>query len=220
MSLVVVLCVARFPCDTTFAFTDISQRNLDMVRQLCQRDLDHNQVSIRIAATTDRREALKDAEAKIAAAGRGDKAALKAGKHIFCEKPFVLTAAEAKKLAYRDLYKEIGEVTACPLCGLGHTTRDAAVVEGVSPALGRRRGRGGVGRHRVSPAGLQHPREITALHIVRRTSDTDVKLLANLLPFVKPGALLEAAAGRAEWPHRVFQLYWPRSRAESFQPLP
>jgi len=75
-------------------------------------------------------------------------------------------------------------------------------------------------RELVQAAGLHHPREITASHIVRRTSDTDVKLLANLLPFVKPGALADAAAGRADWPHRVFQLYWPRSRAESFQPAP
>ncbi|REK57311.1 MAG: alpha-glucosidase/alpha-galactosidase [Thermobacillus sp.] len=44
------------------AFTDISERNLEMVRQLCQRDIDENGLSIRIEATTDRREALKDAK--------------------------------------------------------------------------------------------------------------------------------------------------------------
>jgi alpha-galactosidase len=44
------------------AFTDIDARNLDMVRQLCQRDLDHNGVATRIQATTDRRVALTDAD--------------------------------------------------------------------------------------------------------------------------------------------------------------
>ena len=43
------------------AFMDINQRNLDMVTQLCQRDIDSNGLDIRIQATLDRREALKDA---------------------------------------------------------------------------------------------------------------------------------------------------------------
>jgi len=43
------------------AFTDISQKNLDMVTELCQRDLDANGIPTRIFATTDRREALKGA---------------------------------------------------------------------------------------------------------------------------------------------------------------
>jgi alpha-galactosidase len=44
------------------SFTDINAQNLDMVRQLCQRDLDHNKVAITIQATTDRRAALKDSD--------------------------------------------------------------------------------------------------------------------------------------------------------------
>ncbi|MFC4777400.1 alpha-glucosidase/alpha-galactosidase [Paenibacillus sp. GCM10023252] len=44
------------------AFTDINQHNLDMVTQLCQRDITENGLSIQIQATTDRREALKDAK--------------------------------------------------------------------------------------------------------------------------------------------------------------
>ncbi len=43
------------------AFTDISQQNLDMVTQLCQRDLDANGIPTKIFATTNRREALRDA---------------------------------------------------------------------------------------------------------------------------------------------------------------
>ena len=44
------------------AFTDINQRNLDMVTALCQRDLDENGVAIRIQATTDRRAAFEGAK--------------------------------------------------------------------------------------------------------------------------------------------------------------
>ena len=44
------------------AFTDINERNLDMVTQLCQRDIDENSLKIKIQATTNRREALKDAK--------------------------------------------------------------------------------------------------------------------------------------------------------------
>ena len=43
------------------SFTDISQQNLDMVTQLCQRDLEANGIPTKIHATTDRREALKGA---------------------------------------------------------------------------------------------------------------------------------------------------------------
>jgi len=48
--------------DIQIAFTDINPRNLDMVTQLCQRDIDANGLKIKIFATTDRREALKDAK--------------------------------------------------------------------------------------------------------------------------------------------------------------
>lgn len=44
------------------AFTDINPKNLDMVTQLCQRDIDANGLSIQIEATTNRREALRDAK--------------------------------------------------------------------------------------------------------------------------------------------------------------
>lgn len=44
------------------SFTDINQHNLDMVTQLCQRDIDENGLKVRIHATTDRREALTGAK--------------------------------------------------------------------------------------------------------------------------------------------------------------
>ncbi|MDI3508750.1 MAG: hypothetical protein PWP55_942 [Clostridiales bacterium] len=48
--------------DVQIAFTDINQRNLDMVTQLCQRDITENGCKATLTATLDRREALKDAK--------------------------------------------------------------------------------------------------------------------------------------------------------------
>ena len=67
----------------------------------------------------------------------------------------------------------------------------------------------------VQAAGLSDPAEITAAHIVRRNSEHGVKLLANLLPFIKPGELL---AG--ELPMQVFRTYWPMASAHSFAATP
>ena len=47
--------------DMEVSFTDINQHNLDMVTQLCQRDLEENGISTKIHATLNRREAFKDA---------------------------------------------------------------------------------------------------------------------------------------------------------------
>jgi glutamate synthase domain-containing protein 2 len=71
----------------------------------------------------------------------------------------------------------------------------------------------------VQAAGLEHPNQISARHIVRRTSMHEVKLLANEMTFVKPGELLAAARGAADWPHNVFRLYWPMASADGFAPL-
>ena len=48
--------------DTTFAFTDISARNLEMVTQLCQRDLDANRLPAQIVSTLDRRAAIEGSD--------------------------------------------------------------------------------------------------------------------------------------------------------------
>jgi alpha-galactosidase len=53
-----LLAVSEFN-DIQVAFTDINQHNLDMVTELCQRDIRENGLSIEIQATTDRREALE-----------------------------------------------------------------------------------------------------------------------------------------------------------------
>ncbi len=48
--------------DSTFAFTDISERNLEMVTALCERDIAANGLPAKIEATTDRRRALANAD--------------------------------------------------------------------------------------------------------------------------------------------------------------
>src|SRR5688500_9732613 len=67
----------------------------------------------------------------------------------------------------------------------------------------------------VQAAGLAHPQQITAHHIVRRISDTEVRLLSNLVLQVAPGALL----GALDAQHNVFRTYWPLASAQSFQPV-
>ncbi|GCL65762.1 FMN-binding glutamate synthase family protein [Pseudaquabacterium pictum] len=71
-------------------------------------------------------------------------------------------------------------------------------------------------RELVQAAGLQHPRQITASHIVRRTGDQEVRLLSSLLQTVAPGELLAAERGETPWPHAVFSTYWPQASADSF----
>ncbi|WP_029527291.1 FMN-binding glutamate synthase family protein [Polaromonas glacialis] len=65
----------------------------------------------------------------------------------------------------------------------------------------------------VQAAGLCHPSEVNAHHIVRRLTDTEVRLLSNLILQVVPGALL----GPMQDQHNVFRLYWPMASAHSFQ---
>jgi len=67
-------------------------------------------------------------------------------------------------------------------------------------------------------AGLHHPNQIRATHIVRRGDDSQVHLLARSLTFLRPGRLLAAMEGVVPWPHSVFQIYWPQADAESFAP--
>ena len=72
----------------------------------------------------------------------------------------------------------------------------------------------------VQASGLMHPSEITASHIVRRTAEQEVRLLANLLPFVEPGALMAAMRGDADWPHNVYRVYWPQADSASWKMTP
>jgi glutamate synthase domain-containing protein 2 len=65
----------------------------------------------------------------------------------------------------------------------------------------------------VQAAGLSHPQEINAHHIVRRLTDTEVRLLSHLIMHVEPGALLGSLEGQSH----VFRQYWPMASAQSFR---
>ena len=56
-----LLTVPEF-ANVELAFTDINRRNLDMVAELCRRDIAANNLTTKITATTDRREALTGAK--------------------------------------------------------------------------------------------------------------------------------------------------------------
>jgi glutamate synthase domain-containing protein 2 len=71
-------------------------------------------------------------------------------------------------------------------------------------------------RELTQAAGLMHPSEFRATHLVRRVSENEVRLLANLVPQTRSGELLAASEGRGPWPHKVYELYWPRASARTF----
>ncbi len=56
-----LLTVPEF-ANVEFAFTDINERNLNMVAEICRRDIAANGLKTKIVATTSRRAALKDAK--------------------------------------------------------------------------------------------------------------------------------------------------------------
>ena len=72
----------------------------------------------------------------------------------------------------------------------------------------------------VEAAGLHHPGEIDAPHIIRRINKHEVRLLSFLLPEMPAGLLLNAEHidPSLNLP-RVFELYWYRSQAQSFSAL-
>ena len=72
----------------------------------------------------------------------------------------------------------------------------------------------------VEAAGLHHPGEIDAPHIIRRINKHEVRLLSFLLPEMPAGLLLNAEHidPTLNLP-RVFELYWHRSQAQSFNAL-
>ena len=65
----------------------------------------------------------------------------------------------------------------------------------------------------VQAAGLQHPKELTAFHISRRVSESEVRLLANVVPRVKTGSLLD---DQVDEDHKVYKNYWGKVSADSF----
>jgi glutamate synthase domain-containing protein 2 len=68
-------------------------------------------------------------------------------------------------------------------------------------------------RELLATAGLSHSSELGPEHIVRRISSTEVRTLARLHSWVKPGEILEELPAQP-----VFQVYWNAARADSFAP--
>ena len=67
----------------------------------------------------------------------------------------------------------------------------------------------------VQAAGLNHPQEITAHHIVRRTADHKVQSLAQLILTQLPdGALLRADL--SDLP-QIYQQNWPLASSDNFK---
>jgi glutamate synthase domain-containing protein 2 len=65
----------------------------------------------------------------------------------------------------------------------------------------------------LQAAGLAHPAELGPEHVIRRVSSTEVRSLATLYKFVKPGELID---GIGE--HAVFQRFWKDARPDTFAP--
>jgi glutamate synthase domain-containing protein 2 len=64
-------------------------------------------------------------------------------------------------------------------------------------------------------AGLSHPGEFKPRHIVRRVSPHEIRLVANLYKFLKPGELLSNPKA-----HSVYEYYWPLASSQTFDPQP
>ncbi|KAG0165427.1 hypothetical protein DFQ30_008474 [Apophysomyces sp. BC1015] len=65
----------------------------------------------------------------------------------------------------------------------------------------------------IQAAGLSHPGELRAHHIVSRVSSYEVQLMSELLQYLRPGDLL---AGR--YRHPLYEKWWPAARSDSFAP--
>ena len=68
----------------------------------------------------------------------------------------------------------------------------------------------------LAAAGLNHPDELGPEHIIRRVSSTEVRSLATLHRFMKPGELLSGDLPE----HPAYRVFWDEARADSFVPPP
>jgi len=62
----------------------------------------------------------------------------------------------------------------------------------------------------LQAAGLDHPGQLNAAHLMRRMESGEVRSLAELHDFLAPGSLLRALEGSAEWPAGPYRMHWPR----------
>jgi glutamate synthase domain-containing protein 2 len=63
----------------------------------------------------------------------------------------------------------------------------------------------------IAAAGLEHPSQLRPHHLVRRVSDTEVRLFSQLHVFLEPGELLEGKGDRD-----FYSQAWAFARADSF----
>ncbi|KVT09303.1 glutamate synthase [Burkholderia sp. MSMB1078WGS] len=64
----------------------------------------------------------------------------------------------------------------------------------------------------VQAAGLAHPSELRAHHIVQRVAPHEVRLMSQLLKYLKPGALLDGQTCGLS----LYDKWWPIARSDSF----
>jgi glutamate synthase domain-containing protein 2 len=64
----------------------------------------------------------------------------------------------------------------------------------------------------LGAAGLSHPSELGPEHVVRRVSSNEVRSLAALHHWLKPGELLSGGVPS----HPVYQVFWASARSDSF----
>ncbi len=67
----------------------------------------------------------------------------------------------------------------------------------------------------LAAAGLSHPSQLDARHLVRRISNTEIKLFSQEHVFLKPGALLSGKVSG-----EFYERMWKMARADSFDPAP
>ncbi len=67
----------------------------------------------------------------------------------------------------------------------------------------------------LSAAGLSHPRELGPEHVIRRVSSTEVRSLAALYNWLKPGELLNSTPDSP-----VFKVFWEAARTDTFSAPP
>jgi len=65
----------------------------------------------------------------------------------------------------------------------------------------------------LAAAGLEHPSQLSAKHLVRRMSATEIKLFSQLHVFLKPGELLTGEVNG-----EFYSRMWQMARADSFEP--
>ena len=65
----------------------------------------------------------------------------------------------------------------------------------------------------LQAAGLTHPEQLRAHHVVRRVSSSEVKVLSAIYPELEKGDLL-----KGNYRLRIFEICWPLAQAHSFAP--